>query len=587
MPEVSRLNWSQAGTMALALSVMSVFPVQVQARQAPANTPEAVQLLRPETPLYTATLAARLAAASNDPQLGAAAVVRAAGATNASASMRTRAILSSMEAGDFPGAARLAEAIPGQSRGSRALVALASQSWIDRNYRQVLSVLAGQQLTGPENLVAQTMVGWSRFLTGDRNGAVASMAAGTGARVGDIANLATRALMLDAAGKRREALAAYQGLWELGLRNDTVTRRYVIALLQEGKQTTAEEVLAEALPQAFDQAGFAALRDRGVPRNARLTPAEARSASITVMAVALLSESEVAWPSELAIRSGGQQDYLRLLLGANQLEKDNQSAAVATLRGIDPGSLHYPTAAVLIIQSLLEIDPAAAIVEVEAGLARRPNDPQLLIAAGFADTKAKRYAQAIARYDRLLAGTAAGTIVASTEDRASAHMFRATLLDYDNQLDRAEADYRAAYALTPGNASVLNGLGYFLANRSRNLPEAALLLQRAVNLEPRSGAIVDSLGWAYYRQGRFEQAVGLLERAISLEPRSAEIADHLGDAYWRTGREIEARMEWRKAIGLIQPGELGQPDQAALEAKIRDGMQPLPPAPERTEKTDS
>jgi tetratricopeptide (TPR) repeat protein len=276
-----------------------------------------------------------------------------------------------------------------------------------------------------------------------------------------------------------------------------------------------------------------------------------------------------------------------LLMGANQLKKENQPAAITTLRGIGVTSLHYPTAAVLIIESLMDTDPAAALVEAEAGLARRPNDPNLLIAAGFAETKARRYPQAIARYDTLLAGAAAGTIVASTEDRASAHMFRATLLDYNNQLDRAEADYRAAYELTPGNASVLNGLGYFLANRSRSLPEAGRLLQRAATMEPRSGAIIDSLGWAYYRQGRFEQAVGMLERAISLEPRSAEIADHLGDAYWRTGREVEARLEWRKAIGLIQTGELGQPDQAGLEAKIRDGLQPLPPAPERTEKTET
>ncbi|WP_164075922.1 tetratricopeptide repeat protein, partial [Stenotrophomonas maltophilia] len=64
------------------------------------------------------------------------------------------------------------------------------------------------------------------------------------------------------------------------------------------------------------------------------------------------------------------------------------------------------------------------------------------------------------------------------------------------------------------------------------------------------GYIVDSLGWAYYRMGRFDDAVTELERAIELKPEDPVVNDHLGDAYWRVGRQIEAYFQWNHARDL-------------------------------------
>ncbi|HBJ91366.1 MAG TPA: hypothetical protein DDZ43_00680, partial [Hyphomonadaceae bacterium] len=64
--------------------------------------------------------------------------------------------------------------------------------------------------------------------------------------------------------------------------------------------------------------------------------------------------------------------------------------------------------------------------------------------------------------------------------------------------------------------------------------------QQAVALQPYSGYIVDSLGWAYYRLGQYEQAVTYLEHAVELSSNDPTLNDHLGDAYWRVGRRIEA-----------------------------------------------
>jgi Flp pilus assembly protein TadD len=83
------------------------------------------------------------------------------------------------------------------------------------------------------------------------------------------------------------------------------------------------------------------------------------------------------------------------------------------------------------------------------------------------------------------------------------------------------------------------------------------MLRQAVELRPRDGYIVDSLGWAYYRLNRFDDAVRELEKAIELKPSDPTINDHLGDAYWKVGRKLEAKFQWNHARDLApEPEEL-------------------------------
>lgn len=69
-------------------------------------------------------------------------------------------------------------------------------------------------------------------------------------------------------------------------------------------------------------------------------------------------------------------------------------------------------------------------------------------------------------------------------------------------------------------------------------------------LRPQSGAIIDSLGWAHYQRGEFEEALPHLEKAAALEPADPTVTDHLGDVYWRLGRKTEARFQWERALEL-------------------------------------
>ena len=94
------------------------------------------------------------------------------------------------------------------------------------------------------------------------------------------------------------------------------------------------------------------------------------------------------------------------------------------------------------------------------------------------------------------------------------------------------------------------------------------MIQRAVDQQPNAGHIVDSLGWAYYRIGDFEQAVTTLETAVELTPNNPEIHDHLGDAYWRVGRRLEAGFQWNHALVFDPTDE----QRARIAAKLLNGL---------------
>src|SRR5665647_127839 len=84
------------------------------------------------------------------------------------------------------------------------------------------------------------------------------------------------------------------------------------------------------------------------------------------------------------------------------------------------------------------------------------------------------------------------------------------------------------------------------------------MIKKAVEASPNDGYIVDSLGWAYFRLGRFDEAVTALEQAVQMRSTDPEINDHLGDAYWRAGRKLEARFQWNIAAAVDDEGNVKQ-----------------------------
>ena len=165
------------------------------------------------------------------------------------------------------------------------------------------------------------------------------------------------------------------------------------------------------------------------------------------------------------------------------------------------------------------------------------------------------YADVLRRTDRcaeaVTAYTAALDLVDITQSRNwFLYYARGICRENLDDFDGSEVDFRQALVLNPEQPLVLNNLGYSLVEQRRNLDEALGMIERAVQGQPDSGYIVDSLGWVLYRLGRFEEAVAPMERAVSLLPNDPIINDHLGDVYWMVGRQREARFQWERALSF-------------------------------------
>jgi len=136
----------------------------------------------------------------------------------------------------------------------------------------------------------------------------------------------------------------------------------------------------------------------------------------------------------------------------------------------------------------------------------------------------------------------------------------------------AERDLTLALKQKPDEPELLNFLGYSWIDRGEKLPQALAMVQKAVDDDPQSGAMLDSLGWGYYRLGDYKTAVEKLEAAVVIEAGDPDVNNHLGDAYWRVGRRIEARFQWNRVLTLEPTPKL----RAEVEAKLKNGLDAAP-----------
>ncbi len=124
---------------------------------------------------------------------------------------------------------------------------------------------------------------------------------------------------------------------------------------------------------------------------------------------------------------------------------------------------------------------------------------------------------------------------------------RALMAERLGKIEMFKSDLEILIEAEPDNAHALNALGYHYADNDSNLDEAQILLEKANRLLPQDPAILDSLGWLYYRQGRLVEALQFLEAAYDVFP-DPEIAGHLGEVLWVGGEQESARKIWDKAL---------------------------------------
>ena len=116
-----------------------------------------------------------------------------------------------------------------------------------------------------------------------------------------------------------------------------------------------------------------------------------------------------------------------------------------------------------------------------------------------------------------------------------------------DRIDEAESRLKRVIELKPENAQALNALGYTLVDRTQRAAEGLKLIEKAHALAPQDPFILDSMGWAHFRLGNFEESEKFLSRALSERP-DPEIAAHLGEVLWAKGERGRAQEVWQSQL---------------------------------------
>jgi tetratricopeptide (TPR) repeat protein len=274
--------------------------------------------------------------------------------------------------------------------------------------------------------------------------------------------------------------------------------------------------------------------------------------------------------SRLALALRPDFPLARLLLADSMMAQGRLEEANALYRGIRPPSQAATFARLKLAVNLDEMKQTdEAVSELKALAAEWPEAHESLVTLGDILRRHKRYSEAAEAYGEALARTG------GSRDPRNWALFYARGIAYERakQWAKAEPDMLEALRLSPDQPDVLNYLGYTWVDQGIDVQKGRKLIERAVELRPNDGAIVDSLGWALYRMGEFQMAVKYLERASELKPEDPTINEHLGDAFWQVGRDTEARYQWQRAMTLDPEPEQVEP----LKAKISTGRLPAAP----------
>lgn len=149
---------------------------------------------------------------------------------------------------------------------------------------------------------------------------------------------------------------------------------------------------------------------------------------------------------------------------------------------------------------------------------------------------------------------------------------RAMIYDRAEHLDAMETDLRRVIELEPQNAIALNALGYTLADKTERLLEAFELISKAHQLSPENPAILDSMGWAYYRMGDTAEALNYLNQAFANFP-DPEVAAHLGEVLWMSDKKEKALSIWIDILSKHPKDKLIPKTMQRLGASIPEDLQ--------------
>jgi len=541
---------------------------------------------QPQTPVSSADdktsqafstyLAARFAADDHDHGQAAHYFGQALSDDPSNASLLQMSFFYATTSGDFEASGKYAQAVIAASPDDRAArLALAVIDFKHKDYADVRKQLS-LSAKGPfTTLTLSLFDAWAAAAVHDTAGMQKDIQALLGQKGAEGMAAFHAALMEDYLGDATLAEAAYKKALSSGAPTPRVLEAYGRFLERQDRGAEA----AKLYQAHIDEGGLASVTRPGLARIAAgekpepliRTPADGAAEALFGIA-ASLTDAQSADDSILFLRMAL---YLRADLGLGQilladrfesLHKFDQ--AITIYHGIETISPYYRMAqiqAALDEQRLGKND--AAIADLKKLIASDPKDSEAWVALGDTYRATDKFAEAVDAYDQV-----EKTVPHLSRRDWPTFYARAMAKEKLKQLDGSEADIQLALKLSPEQPELLNYLGYSWVDRGRNIPQALTMLEKARSLRPYDGYIVDSVGWAYYQLGRYDDAAKTLEAAVLLVPGDPTINEHLGDALWRAGRHIDARFQWSHALTIADD----ETDKAELEKKLKSGLAEKP-----------
>ena len=183
------------------------------------------------------------------------------------------------------------------------------------------------------------------------------------------------------------------------------------------------------------------------------------------------------------------------------------------------------------------------------------NIPEFTYYLGIALREAKHPQEAVATFEEALNEALDGSEGVLT---ARFYLEYGAAADQAQLYDKAADLLRKSIALDPANAAeAYNYIGFMWADHNLHLDEAEEMIGRALQLDPNNGAYLDSLGWVYYRKGKYDEALNeLLRAAQNLSQDDPTVFEHIGDTYSKLNRVPQALDFWQKAIALNPENKL-------------------------------
>lgn len=206
-----------------------------------------------------------------------------------------------------------------------------------------------------------------------------------------------------------------------------------------------------------------------------------------------------------------------------------------------------------------------ALKLASAQLSGTPDDRDVYFTIADINVRDKRWKDASEILDK------ADALATKPEEKAFVAYYRGTVAERQKLYDQAEIEFRKGLQLAPDFAPIENYLGYMLAERGQKLDEAVAMLKNAVNFDPQNGAYLDSLAWAYYKQGQYALAEDYERKAALRMSNDPTVLDHLGEIDAKSGKLSQAIDEWQRSLAQYAtslPPEADPADVSKVQHKL-------------------